>query len=50
MPASGGEARQVSKGGGSVAYESVDGKFLYYTKGRNVVGVWRVPADGARRH
>jgi len=46
MPADGGEARQVTKGGGSVAYESMDGKFLYYTKRRNVAGIWRVPVDG----
>jgi Tol biopolymer transport system component len=46
IPAEGGEARQVTKGGGSVAYESMDGKFLYYTKGRNVVGIWRVPVEG----
>jgi Tol biopolymer transport system component len=46
MPADGGEARQVTNGGGYVAYESMDGKFLYYTKGRNVAGIWRVPVDG----
>jgi Tol biopolymer transport system component/serine/threonine protein kinase len=46
MPADGGEARQVTKDGGSVAYESIDSKFLYYTKGRNVVGIWRVPVEG----
>jgi Tol biopolymer transport system component len=46
MPANGGEARQVTKGGGSVAHESMDGKFLYYTKGRNVAGIWRVPVEG----
>jgi eukaryotic-like serine/threonine-protein kinase len=46
MPADGGEARQVTKSGGSVAHESTDGRFLYYTKGRNVAGIWRVPVEG----
>jgi Tol biopolymer transport system component len=46
MPADGGEARQVTKGGGSAAQESMDGKFLFYTKGRNVAGIWRVPVEG----
>jgi Tol biopolymer transport system component len=46
MPADGGEARQVTKAGGFLGYESTDGKFLYYTKGRNVAGIWRVPVEG----
>ena len=46
MSADGGEVRQVTKGGGSVAHESMDGKFLYHTKGRNVAGIWRIPVEG----
>jgi Tol biopolymer transport system component len=46
VPADGGESRQVTKGGGSQAYESMDGKFLYYTKGRNLAGIWRLPVEG----
>ena len=46
MPADGGEARQVTKTRGSAANESMNGRFLYYTKGRNVAGIWRVPVEG----
>ena len=46
MPAAGGEAQPVTKGGGSAAYESSDGQFLFYTKARNVAGIWRVPVEG----
>jgi hypothetical protein len=46
MTADGGEARQVTKAGGFIGFESKDGKFLYYTKGRNLAGIWRVPVDG----
>jgi Tol biopolymer transport system component len=46
MPAAGGEAQPVTKGGGSAAYESRDGQFLFYTKARNVAGIWRVPVEG----
>src|SRR4029453_944710 len=46
MPAAGGEAQLVTKGGGSAAYESRDGQFLFYTKARNVAGIWRVPVEG----
>jgi eukaryotic-like serine/threonine-protein kinase len=46
MPAEGGEAQQVTTNGGAVAYESIDGKFLYYTKGRDLAGIWRVPVAG----
>ncbi|HSE97842.1 MAG TPA: protein kinase, partial [Blastocatellia bacterium] len=46
MPAEGGEARQVTKAGGFQGFESVDGKFLYFTKGRNVAGIWRAPVEG----
>ena len=46
MPADGGEARQVTTCGGSLVHESIDGKSLYYTKGRNVAGIWRVSVEG----
>ena len=36
----------MTKAGGSVAYESMNGKFLYYTKGHDVAGIWRVPVEG----
>jgi Tol biopolymer transport system component/DNA-binding winged helix-turn-helix (wHTH) protein len=46
VPAEGGESLQVTKLGGSTAFESADGKYLYYSKGRVAHGVWRVPVEG----
>ncbi len=48
IPAEGGEARQITTQGGYEGYESADGKYFYYMKGRNptVPGIWRVPAGG----
>lgn len=40
-PAHGGQAIQVTSKGGFEAFESADGGFLYYTKGRTP-GIWRV--------
>jgi len=37
---------QVTQLGGFAALPSFDGKFLYYAKGRDVPGLWRVPAEG----
>ncbi|MGA2631656.1 MAG: hypothetical protein ABSG54_15765, partial [Terriglobia bacterium] len=45
-PAEGGKAVQVTKGGGFAAFESYDGKTLYYAKGREVRGLWKVPVEG----
>jgi Tol biopolymer transport system component len=48
VPVEGGDARQLTKQGGFEGYESGDGKYFYYMKGRNlsVPGIWRVPAEG----
>ncbi|MBA3441458.1 MAG: PD40 domain-containing protein [Pyrinomonadaceae bacterium] len=46
IPIEGGEAVQVTKGGGFEGFESMDGKFLYYAKGRDIPGIWRVPVEG----
>ena len=46
MPAQGGEASQVTKDGGRIAFETMDGKFLYYGKGSGQTTLWRVPVDG----
>jgi hypothetical protein len=46
MPAEGGPAVQVTKKGGFTAFESYDGKTLYYAKGRTVPGLWKVPVEG----
>ncbi len=34
-------AVQITRGGGFRAFESSDGKYLYYTKGRGTPGLWR---------
>jgi Tol biopolymer transport system component len=44
-PSEGGPAVQVTKLGGREAFESLDGRFVYYAKG-DVPGLWRVPVDG----
>ncbi|MGA2632130.1 MAG: hypothetical protein ABSG54_18200 [Terriglobia bacterium] len=46
MPAEGGPAVQVTKKGGFTAFESPDGKTLYYAKGQTVPGLWKVPVEG----
>ncbi len=46
MSSTGGSAVQVTRRGGFAAFESPDGKVVYYAKGRNVPGLWRIPTDG----
>jgi Tol biopolymer transport system component len=46
MPAEGGKAIQVTKQGGLAAFESPDGKYIYYAKGLDVPGLWRVSVEG----
>ncbi len=46
MPAEGGEAVQVTRHGGFEGFESTDGKYFYYAKGRAMPGIWRVPVGG----
>jgi Tol biopolymer transport system component len=47
-PAGGGEAVPVTQNGGFAALESLDGKFVYYTKGTPELSLplWRVPVGG----
>ncbi len=45
MPAQGGGAVQLTRHGGLAAFESTDGRFVYYTKER-FNGFWRVPIEG----
>ena len=47
LPAEGGKAVQVTKGGGFAAFESYDGKTLYYAKGRD--SSWAVEGARGRR-
>jgi Tol biopolymer transport system component/DNA-binding winged helix-turn-helix (wHTH) protein len=46
MPAAGGPAVQVTRHGGFAAFESPDGRFLYYAKSLTVSGLWRIPTNG----
>ena len=46
VSAEGGEAVQVTKQGGFAAFESLDGQSIYYAKGLNVNGLWRVGVGG----
>jgi Tol biopolymer transport system component len=45
-PSTGGPAVQVTRHGGFAAFESPDGRFLYYAKGLTVPGLWRIPTKG----
>jgi Tol biopolymer transport system component len=45
-PAGGGEAIQVTRNGGHVAFESLDGKFVYYTKDQASSALWKMPLSG----
>ncbi len=44
--AGGGQAVQLTRQGGREAFESFDRKFVYYTKGFGIPGIWRVPPTG----
>jgi hypothetical protein len=44
-PRSGGAAVQITRSGGREAFESADGKFVYYAKS-DTPGIWRTLADG----
>jgi len=45
-PRAGGAAMQITRQGGFEAFESADGQYLYYLKGRTTPGIWRVPTGG----
>jgi eukaryotic-like serine/threonine-protein kinase len=45
MPAEGGSPSQLTKNGGSVAFESMDGKLLFYSK-FSKPGLWMLPLKG----
>jgi Tol biopolymer transport system component len=46
MPSEGGPAEQVTKNGGYEAFESADGRFVYYAKRWPTPGIWKVPVAG----
>jgi excisionase family DNA binding protein len=45
IPAQGGPASQITKNGGVTAFDSVDGKMLFYSK-LTEPGLWVLPLDG----
>jgi hypothetical protein len=45
-PSTGGSALRVTRHGGFAAFESLDGRFLYYAKGHTLPGLWRIPTNG----
>ena len=45
VPSQGGAAVQVTRNGGTKAYESLDGKFLYYWKPADS-DLWKMPVSG----
>ncbi|MGC4056441.1 MAG: LpqB family beta-propeller domain-containing protein [Paludibaculum sp.] len=45
-PVDGGSSAQVTQGGGFGAWESADGRWLYYTKDRGGRAIWRMPVTG----
>lgn len=48
MPAQGGSAVQVTRNGGFEAFESPDGRILYYVKSVSSQGLWSVPVEGGQ--
>jgi Tol biopolymer transport system component/DNA-binding winged helix-turn-helix (wHTH) protein len=48
IPSSGGSAVQVTRDGGLVAFESPDGRAVYYTKAENHAALFRSAPDGTR--
>jgi Tol biopolymer transport system component len=48
VPADGGRAMQMTQEGGFEGFESHDGKFFYYAKGRAVPGIWQIPTGGGK--
>jgi Tol biopolymer transport system component len=46
VPSEGGQAIQITRKGGFEAFESPDGKLIYYAKGRYVPGIWKVAREG----
>jgi Tol biopolymer transport system component/DNA-binding winged helix-turn-helix (wHTH) protein len=48
MPVAGGQPTQITEQGGFEGFESFDGKYLYFTKGRALPGIWRIPTEGGK--
>ncbi len=44
----GGDAVQVTHGGGFEGFESADGRYLYYAKGLHRLGIWRLALPDGR--
>lgn len=45
MPSSGGSGQRMTLHGGHTAYESADGKWLYFSRS-DLPGIWKMPSEG----
>jgi Tol biopolymer transport system component/DNA-binding winged helix-turn-helix (wHTH) protein len=46
MPSAGGAAIQITRHGGFRAFESFDGKYVYYSKSGNNTSIWKASREG----
>jgi dipeptidyl aminopeptidase/acylaminoacyl peptidase len=46
MPAAGGDATQITTTGGTMPFESLDGKAIFYHLWQDDSGIWSVPVGG----
>lgn len=46
ISAASGDTKQITRNGGSDSFESPDGKYLYYSKGKGSAEIWRIPTEG----
>lgn len=46
IDATGGKPEQITRQGGFEVFATDDGRFLYYTKGQESDGMWRMPTEG----
>lgn len=48
QPVAAGPAQQVTTNGGFAAFESFDGRYVYYSKNSSEGGLWRMPVAGGQ--
>jgi dipeptidyl aminopeptidase/acylaminoacyl peptidase len=46
VPVGGGEAVRVTRNGGALAFESPEGKFVYYARQKQLSALWKMPVTG----
>jgi Tol biopolymer transport system component len=50
MPVQGGNAVQVTKGGGDTAFESLNGEWVYFIKGEGAGSIWKTSVAGGEEY